>query len=285
MKDQNILINNGIDLAKGLELFGDIDMYNESLGDFMGEVNEKLNKIASFRETKDMHNYAILVHSLKSDAKYFGFNKLAELAYSHELESKQNNIVFVNENYEALLTETKRIIEVVKQYLADGTHEVTPLPQAVPQAPQPVAPMPVAPQPAVEAPVEMPVVNNTDKQIILVVDDSDIITSFVSKSIEETYVAIVAKDGAEAINHINSNPNISAMLLDLNMPNVDGFKVLEYMKENDLFNRVPVSIVTGNDNRDVDHHAFEFPIVDILKKPFTTSSVLGIIERTINSRN
>ena len=39
-----------------------------------------------------MANYAILVHSLKSDSKYLGFTKLAELSYQHEMESKANNV-------------------------------------------------------------------------------------------------------------------------------------------------------------------------------------------------
>ena len=47
-----------------------------------------------------MKNYAIFAHSLKSDAKYFGFTKLAELAYNHEMASKQENIDFVIVNAE-----------------------------------------------------------------------------------------------------------------------------------------------------------------------------------------
>ena len=50
-----------------------------------------------------MANYAIQVHSLKSDAKYFGFETLAELAYKHEMESKANNMYFVTDNYEFYL--------------------------------------------------------------------------------------------------------------------------------------------------------------------------------------
>ena len=50
-----------------------------------------------------MANYAIEVHSLKSDCKYLGFTTLAQLSYQHELKSKANDVEFVNENYDDLI--------------------------------------------------------------------------------------------------------------------------------------------------------------------------------------
>ena len=81
MKDVNILRANGINLDKSLELFGDIETYNETLETFLNEIDDKITKIKNYKEVADMANYAILVHSLKSDAKYFGFDKLADLSY------------------------------------------------------------------------------------------------------------------------------------------------------------------------------------------------------------
>jgi putative two-component system response regulator len=98
-------------------------------------------------------------------------------------------------------------------------------------------------------------------------------------------MVVTASDGAEAINLLSSNDNISAMVLDLFMPNVDGFKVLEFMKENELFTAIPVSIITGNDDKEVDMSVFEYPIIDILKKPFNEVAVKTIVDRTVNSKN
>jgi len=257
MKDTNILIQNGVDLAKGLELFGDIEMYNESLGDFMVEIHEKLAKLTQFKEAVDMPNYAIVVHALKSDAKYFGFNLLAEMAYNHELESKSNNSVYINTNFASLMSEANRIIEVVKLYLGGNS----------------------------EGDVSASYNEFTlGKPSILVVDDSDIIQKFISRIFEDNYNVITASNGAEAINLIETNDSISAMLLDLNMPEVDGFAVLGHMKTNDLFKKVPVSIITGNNDKEIDMEAFKYPIVDILKKPFNEVALKTIIERTMNTR-
>lgn len=108
---------NGVDVEKGLELLGDMDMYNETMEDFLNEINEKYPKTIEYKNQGDMPNYAILVHSIKSDSKYLGFTHLAELAYAHELKSKENDINYVNDNFNELEIEINRIINVVKKYL------------------------------------------------------------------------------------------------------------------------------------------------------------------------
>ena len=152
MRDVNILINNGANVKKALELFGDMETYDETLQTFLMEVPDKLLRIKSCKEIGDMANYAILVHSLKSDARYFGFEELGEIAYKHELESKANNMYFVTENFDELMNEANRVVSVVKTYMSGG-HTVS--------------------EPKKE-------VVKTGKSI-LVVDDSDIIRNFIGK--------------------------------------------------------------------------------------------------------
>ena len=71
------------------------------------------------------------------------------------------------------------------------------------------------------------------------------------------------------------------MLLDLNMPNVNGFEVLDYFKANSLFNKIPVSIITGEDSKENVDRAFEYPIADVLSKPFNERDVKRVVEKTI----
>ena len=80
MKDVTILTNNGVNVQQSLELFGDMEMYDETLTDFLDMSQEKLENLEKHRVANDMPNYAIEVHALKSDARYLGFNSLAELA-------------------------------------------------------------------------------------------------------------------------------------------------------------------------------------------------------------
>lgn len=117
MKDISILSSNNIDFKKGIELLGDIETYDDMLLEFLEEIDEKLDNIKKFKELSDMPNYAILVHSLKSDSKYFGFNRLAELAYQHEMESKNNNVEYINDNFDSLMEEANKIVEITKKYI------------------------------------------------------------------------------------------------------------------------------------------------------------------------
>lgn len=117
MRDVNILKDNGIDVNSGVELLGDMEMYDETLEDFLTESDERLPKIDEYKNSGDMENYAILVHAMKGDSKYLGFTKLAELSYDHQLKSQEGDIDYVNNHYDELMKEANRVISVVKQYL------------------------------------------------------------------------------------------------------------------------------------------------------------------------
>lgn len=114
-----MLIDNGVDVNHALDLLGDMEMFNETVGDFLEESKTRIpNIIKSFNES-DMENYAILVHAMKSDSKYLGFTKLAEMSYEHEMASKSNNIEYVKENINPLIIEANRIINLCKTYLGE----------------------------------------------------------------------------------------------------------------------------------------------------------------------
>ena len=248
MKDVNLLINNGVDVNASLELFGDIDTYNETLEDFLNTVDEKIGNMTKYKEESDMKNYAILVHSLKSDARYLGFTKLAELSYNHEMQSKANNDIYVYDNYDELINETNRIIDLVGEYL--GKEKLTR-----------------------ENDVNE---KHLDKKI-LVVDDSDIIRNLLKKMFNDEYEIITADDGQEALDIISKNNDLFGVLLDLNMPNVNGFAVLDYFKQNSLFSKIPVAIITGDDSKETIEKAFTYTIVDVLSKPFNEMNVRRVI--------
>lgn len=252
MKDVNLLKNNGVDVDKSLELFGDMETYDETLEEFLNGVGEKLENIAKYKEASDMTNYAILVHSLKSDSKYLGFTKLAEMSYNHEMASKANNVEYVYSTYDALVTEADRIVKLASSYLGK---EVT---------------IKVVEQPTI-----------VKDKTILIVDDSSLIRTFIQRIFNDTYNVLIAIDGREALNIITNNNNIVGVLLDLNMPNVNGFEVLEYFKQNGLFAKIPVSIITGEDSRENIERAFTYPIADVLAKPFNERDVKRVVEKTI----
>ncbi len=121
------------------------------------------------------------------------------------------------------------------------------------------------------------------KPSILIVDDSSIIRNSLKRIFSNEYEILVAKNGEEAINIITENvlssnlngskENIVGMLLDLIMPGSDGFEVLNFMRSNDLFSRIPVAIISGDESRETRKRVYQYEIVDMLEKPFNTENI------------
>ena len=283
MYDENYLIQNGVDVTKSLELFGDINTYNEIVGEFLVSAKEKQAKLQQYKDEKDMANYTIYIHSLKSDAKYFVFTKLATMAEEQEQKSREGDVFFIYENFQPLIDEIQRMMLVVKKYLYPETET------QVPQVPQPAAQQVVVPTPQAVAPSpEEDLPEPYTQKTILVADDSNIIRNFVKRIFSEKYNVGVAQDGEEALKIIKSNQNneeIVAVLLDLNMPRVDGFAVLDFMNDNQLFGKMPVSIISGDSSKDTIAKAFGYQIVDMLAKPFTEMDIKHVVEKTIYFKN
>lgn len=120
---------------------------------------------------------------------------------------------------------------------------------------------------------------------ILVADDSKLISNIVDRAFRENYEIISALNGKEAIDIINNNidDSICCLLLDLNMPEVDGFEVLDYFKENKLFKRIPVCIITGDVQKERIDRAFTYDIVDVLAKPFTFENVRSVVDKVLGT--
>ena len=255
MKDVDILTNNGIDVTKALELFGTMDKYDKTLTLFYDSINDKLTQLKSFKETGDMAQYAVLVHGLKSEARYFGMAKFGDLAYDHELGARANNMYYISDNFNELITEISRVVEIVGQYLGREM-KLTATEEA------------------------LPIIKD---KAILVVDDSDVIMQFIRQIFDNKYEVLVARDGNEAIDIIKNQPEgkIMGMLLDLHMPKVDGFAVLDYMQQQALFEKLPVCIITGIATKEIDEKAFTYPIIDMIKKPFNERDIKVTVERFI----
>ena len=419
MKDVNILTNNGVNVAQSLELFGDMEMYDETLKDFLDMVEGKLQSLENRKAMSDMVNYAIEVHALKSDARYLGFTTLADLSYESELKSKAGDIMFVQENHPKIIAEARRMIDISKQYLGlapvapvqaqpaapvaeaqpaqpmaqpqvampqpaavpvqppvqqptmqpieqaqapvganlmeqalaqqptqavQPTVAVQPMPASQPAMPgQPMAqpqvamPQPAAapvqpmaqPVPAQPAPTQEPQVqffpaDNPAQQVqffpagnvqqpmmpgqpmiqpgypmpaapapvpggpkegtILIVDDSSLVSNFVKKIFDSRYNVLTAEDGAKAIELLDQEDirkEIKACLLDLNMPNVDGYAVLEHCKQKGYFVRMPVAVESGVEDMASIDRVNAYPIVDILSKPFNERDVQRVIEKCL----
>ena len=128
-----------------------------------------------------------------------------------------------------------------------------------------------------------------DKQQILIVDDEEINRAILSGVFMDEYEILEAGNGYEATAQLEANDNIVLILLDVVMPGMDGFGVLEYMQEHGLIEKIPVILITGETIIDSDDQAYSFGVADVMHKPFYPHIVRrrgkNIIELYLNKRN
>ena len=105
MKDVNLLKENGIDIDSALEFLGDMEMYEETLNDFIEVSEKRMPRLAESFNSGDMKNYAIDVHALKSDSKYLGLTVLSDMALEHQTKAENNDIDYIKSHYEELVND------------------------------------------------------------------------------------------------------------------------------------------------------------------------------------
>ena len=110
------MVQNGVDVEKGLENTMDFETYNEILLEFCDTFPEEVNKFNKFKQENDMVNYEIIVHALKSNCRTLGFTSTGEMFYQHELANKEGNSAWVSEHYNELINEVNRVYKILMTY-------------------------------------------------------------------------------------------------------------------------------------------------------------------------
>lgn len=117
---------------------------------------------------------------------------------------------------------------------------------------------------------------------ILIVDDSEINRSLLSDMLAEDYDLLEASNGLEAIARIERDPeDISLVLLDIVMPELDGFEVLAAMNRTGLVNRIPVIMISAETASAYIDHAYDLGAAEYINRPFDEKTVRRRVKNTI----
>lgn len=120
------------------------------------------------------------------------------------------------------------------------------------------------------------------KTKILVVDDKGINRYMMGEIFRDEYEIVEAAGGQEAIDLIAlEHDELAIVLLDIVMPGIDGFGVLEDMKRKQLLDRLPVVIVTDDSSEATSVKAFEYKVADMVIKPFEPRIIKRRVENII----
>lgn len=121
-----------------------------------------------------------------------------------------------------------------------------------------------------------------DKMTVLIVDDSSLNRKILNNALSEDYNILEASNGIEALNVINKNKQLSLVILDIMMPELNGIEVLKIIKSKPDSALIPIILLTAADSNE--EYAFELGAVDFIAKPFNVNVVKSRVKTQLELR-
>ena len=119
---------------------------------------------------------------------------------------------------------------------------------------------------------------------VLIIDDSPSLRRLIKYSVNRVYKNLEyleASDGKEGLELLNSGGKVDVIILDINMPRMDGLTFLEEKKKNPSFQDIPIIILTKKDEHELKPKAFQYGVVEYLPKPFNVSKMKEILKKIL----
>lgn len=118
---------------------------------------------------------------------------------------------------------------------------------------------------------------------VLVVDDQETNRDLLEAILEKDYDVVKVPDGKQALEKLGQKDmKIVAVLLDLLMPEMDGFAVLDAMHEQGMLKKIPVLVISSEQTVNVEEKCFEYGVSDFIHKPFEPSIIQSRVRNNVN---
>jgi len=198
---------------------------------------EKVEDLEAFYEIKDWVNYRIVLHELKHVSKAIGRMHLSELAGQMELAAKEKNIYFAEMHHNELIKICREELSQVAELLFGKKADAVPVPEA------------------------------EKNGQILVVDDDIKNGKTIKKILAERFEVDCVTSGKDALKFLEEK-RTDIILLDMHMPDMDGFEVMKLLQKKEETRGIPVIFLTADRNRSLESKGFKAGAQDIIIKPF-----------------
>ncbi len=119
------------------------------------------------------------------------------------------------------------------------------------------------------------------KKLLIVDDEPNIVMSLEYLFKKEKFEVFIARDGAEAIEIVKNN-TLDIILLDIMMPNVDGYQVLKYLKQNEDFKNIKVIILSAKNKSTDIELGLNLGADKYIAKPFSTKNLVKEVKQLLN---
>ncbi len=112
------------------------------------------------------------------------------------------------------------------------------------------------------------------KQVVLIADDSSTVRKFVTFSLASQSLEVVtAVDGMDALEKISQTPKVDLIIVDLNMPNMDGFEFIQTVRGSELHRNVPIIILSSERGEESKRRGKEVGADAYIEKPFDAKNI------------
>ncbi len=229
---------------------GEEEFYREMLASYL--ENNKSDAVAEAFGKEDIENYQILVHALKSTSLTIGATEVSEQAKELETAAKNKDWEFICGHHEKMIENYKVLMERIDGVL-NGKEE----------------------------PEVVSADGTKEKEFhILIVDDDAMNLAIGERMLADKFNLTCAKSGAEALELLETIiPDL--ILLDIHMPDMNGFEVLEQMKKREALKEIPVVFLTADNDRDVEVKGLKAGAKEFIRKPFVADVMIERVSRLL----
>lgn len=120
------------------------------------------------------------------------------------------------------------------------------------------------------------------KPTILVVDDMTTTLLLLHDLLKDTYEVKIAKSGTKALEILESPNDIDLILLDIEMPDMNGYDVCKRIKNNETIKNIPIIFITGRTSQEDEEYGLNLGAIDYITKPFNKAIVKLRIKNYLN---
>lgn len=237
-----------LNIDAGLSYHGnDADLYLDILKMSYDSHNDA--KLQGYFMDKDWINYQILIHSIKGTTKSIGAEKLSYNALMLENAAKTKDFEFIAAHHAAFMEDYQTLLHNIRLQVIQKLSKVS---------------------------------NEKNSRTfeLLVVDDDPINLRMAEKILEKFFRVTCVQNGKEALELV-SNQSFDLILLDIHMPEMDGFSVLQELKARPETKDIPVVFLSADTDTDTEYNSFKAGAMDYIRKPFVPDIMLERINRIL----
>ncbi|MFC4158017.1 response regulator [Chitinimonas lacunae] len=255
----------GIDTVTGLaRTLGDTALYRQLLDRFRHEQQQAVPMLRNALNEHDLAVASRLAHTLKSTAGLIGAGDIQEQASLLEQAlDQQSSDSRLNGLVNQLERELNRVLHALERYFAGAALPATaPRQRSTAAAPQPPA-----------------------KPTILIVDDTPDNISLLSSLLKDRYRTKIATNGSKALQIATTSPHPDLILLDVMMPEMDGYETCRRLKAHPATADIPVIFLTAKTEIEDEEEGLHVGAVDYLSKPISPAIVRARVETQLSLKN